>query len=102
MTIQLYKVIGEQSTVIDTFVSEGQAIYHCRRHPQARAVVNSAIGEVYVKPVHESCFVAIYETLTGARMSRRIPLTYGMSHEDMMAKAARYTPRVNYMLVGVR
>lgn len=102
MTVQLYRVLDAEERVLDTYVSEARALYRWRRDDRADAVVDTKGHVIDRKVMTQACFIATYESLTGNVIQKRIPLTYGMSQEDMLAKAARYTPRVNYMLVGVR
>jgi hypothetical protein len=101
MTVELYRVLSEDATVLDTYVSEASAIYRWRRDDRAERVVDSVGNVVEIKTTTQACFIATYESLTGNKVCKRIPLVYGMSREDMLAKAARYTPRVNYMLMEV-
>lgn len=101
MTIELYRVISEDATVLDTYVSEAQAIYRWRRDDRAHQVVSTTGRVVELKTAQQACFIATYESLTGNKIFKRIPLVYGMSHDDMLKKAARYTPRVNYILTEV-
>lgn len=101
MKTELYRVLDVESRVIDTYVSEASALYRWRRDDRAERVVDSTGNTVELKTAQQACFIATYESLTGDKTFKRIPLVYGMSHADMMAKAARYTPRVNYMLTEV-